>query len=510
MSVKFTLDGSGAGAVRAVESLNKALEATEKNAEGAVKPTKRLSDQAQRIKESLDPQLKYNRQVEEMAKHVRAGTLTFEQARAKTVQYEAALHKTSKTADEAFGAVAVGKLVAFTGGLAGVATAFKKVEDEAQAAADAVLNSLATAGELQQLGPESFARGASNARKLLRSGAVKDLTQGFEIAQNLENAGFKELDIDYLIEHVAKSRVVSAGNLTGAGTALSKFQTAFGEAETGPMKDLIDKMLYVATIPGVSSGFSQTITESLKFADSFKKIGGTDEEALATFAGVERVSPSAENAAEVIKSFASQVDARGLAKDSFEATFANVKGLVAKAGGNASKVLGDQNAVRGYNRIAENEAFILAQASSIASAQGTLKSNSGLLNQDPSLAAANVRALEEGRLAADTEYFESRRENLFDAARAAQRAREVRNGVNPISRYFNAAADATVDAFGGENVLLRGAVQEAERDPSFLKPETLSEIKRYLADIEANTRDAKNSNSDISRQQRQKFTTRPE
>src|SRR5688572_28376719 len=87
MSARFTIDGSAAGAVKAVESLTKALDATEKEAEGVTKATKAMQAAAVRIKEAEDPQLKYNNRLKEMQKLYDSGLISLTQLDNRTEHY---------------------------------------------------------------------------------------------------------------------------------------------------------------------------------------------------------------------------------------------------------------------------------------------------------------------------------------------------------------------------------------------------------------------------------------
>lgn len=101
MSVKFSLEGSGAGAVKAVQDLNNALQATEKNSEGAARSTKRLEEQARRLAENADPQLKYNNRIAELAQHVEAGRIKIEQATKVAERYGKELFEASEEGKKA-------------------------------------------------------------------------------------------------------------------------------------------------------------------------------------------------------------------------------------------------------------------------------------------------------------------------------------------------------------------------------------------------------------------------
>lgn len=95
MSAKFTLEGSSAGAVQAIQQAADALDKTGKAAEGAAKSTRQLTTEAQRIKESIDPQEKLNRKYQELQQHVEAGRLSISQATAAGIKYRQELYAAS-------------------------------------------------------------------------------------------------------------------------------------------------------------------------------------------------------------------------------------------------------------------------------------------------------------------------------------------------------------------------------------------------------------------------------
>lgn len=101
MSAKFNLEGSGSGPVKVIEAVNDALKATEKNAEGAVKSTAALNREAQRIKESLDPQEKLNRKYEELQKLVDLNKLSISQATAAGIKYRQEMYAASEEGKKA-------------------------------------------------------------------------------------------------------------------------------------------------------------------------------------------------------------------------------------------------------------------------------------------------------------------------------------------------------------------------------------------------------------------------
>lgn len=506
MSAKFTIEGSGAGAIKVVEQTNAALDKTEKTAERAAKAAAKLEEQlgkqAQRIKETINPQEKLNRLQQELKGHVEAGRLTIEQADKATEHYRQTVLSASETGNKGF-RQNIATIVDLTRVVDLLSQSFQKAEQKAQGAADAVLNSLGSAGEMQQMGAENFARHAATARALVRSGAVGpgNLGQAFDIATNLANAGFNEGETRFLVEQVAGQRIVSAQNLEPLGGALRKMQNAFNN-QAGTLPQVMDKVLVAAG--ETQANATQTTTEVLKFAGLAANAGVSADQALAAFVGVEQRSPNAEAAAERLKSLFTQVNARQLAKGDLFGTLGNIEGLVGKAGGNAFKVLGDSNAVLGYLDLLKSRPVVEAQARAIAGSGGALQSRIGALNIDPSLAAAAARSSEEGGLAVAEESLLAARENLFDASRAAFRRRDISQGRSAPFQWATGVFESVIDALGMENTMIENAARMGRQEPGFFSdPETQKRIEAYLSQIASGI-------DTVKTQQRSTVTTRQE
>jgi hypothetical protein len=462
MSATFRIDGTAAGAIKAVDMLNGALNKTAKEGEEVAKSSKKAQENLRRLAEQADPMKKLTRQTEELGRAVKAGELTQKEATitaerygreyteslrkiraavvstadaqvdwfkkldetiAHTNKVDAQLASVGKSSDKAFGSAALASLGSYAAGIFSlsqvvsmVGKAFTDVENRAQTATESAFGSLAAAGELQQLGPEAFKRGMATARKLRNEGVVDDLAQGVSIATNLENSGMTGAEIDEFVSSVAANRVVSAANMERTAGDIAKFRAAFGE-DAGSVGEVLDKALVVSTIPGVQTGLSQTVNETLKFAGEFRTAGFSDEEALAAFAGSEAVSPSAAAAAEGLLSFGVQVNKRQLAKGDLFDTVANIESQI-KGGKTAYDILGEQNAVKGFERLQRQRDFILSAQEKISNAGGTLDSVAGLLSTDPEMAALNAKARAEAQEQGSQPIT---KEALYDALRTEQR-----------------------------------------------------------------------------------------
>lgn len=479
MGATFKLSGSGAGAVKAVTDLQKALKDVDKAADGAAKSNAQLEKQAKRVAEQADPQRRYNRQMQELATLVDKGKVSMQDAERVAERYGIQLDRANKFGKQAFGMEAIRSIASYAAGVLSVGTAisqvnkfFQETEQRAQAAADAVLSSLGTFGELQQLSPADFAANAALARQLQSTGAFKDGNAAARTAFNIRSAGFSDAEQQVLLGLV-QQRKVSGENIEAFGGNVRRIQQIFG-ADAGSLDEVINKVAETSKRTLVSA--SDTAREVTKFAGLARSAGLTDEEAFAAFGVAEGRSASAENAAEKLKSFFAQVNKRQLGGGSLQDIIARIESKTAE-GATLFDVLGEQNAVIGFQDLVAGRAALAEQVAGIRAAAGRgLVQQSPLLLDDPSLGAALVREQSQGAL--DTlqqQSPEAVRESLFDAYRNQLRQRYIREGRGNVSRYYSEAAFGLTDFFGSEDSRLEGAVGSNE-----FTPELRLQIARYL------------------------------
>lgn len=490
MSARFTLEGTGTGAVKVVEALNKALDATEKEAEGAAKSTKRLADEARRITEAVNPQEKYNRKMQELVGHAVAGRIKIDDVRAAAEKYGRELERAGDSGNRVFGNAGMAQLVSYAAGLGTVTAvvsalkeAFQQAESASQSAADAIFDSLGAFVELQQLGKEGFARGAAISQRLVANGTVKptNRAQATDIASNLINAEFSDQDIDYIVEDLAK--IVKPENLTSVGGDLRKIQRQFGEGDLG---SLSDRVLAAANI--TQADLAQTSREVLKFSSLAKNAVSGTNQALAAFVVSEGLSASPEGAAEAQKSFFSQVKRRRLGGGDLYATLDNIQSKI-KPGGTAFDVLGDANAVTAFDDMQKNRDLLRDIEGRIAGAD-SVASRGDLIEDDPILNAARLRARAEGRSSVAEETSSAERESLFDAYVAELNQRGAERGEWAVTRWFRNKDLQAADTAGIEADAFRAEIMQTGLTGQRVSDELLAAMKDYLRRIEGNQRAA--------------------
>lgn len=518
MSARLTIDGSASGAIKAVQLLNEELKKTGKQGDEAARSTKRMEEAHRRLAEQADPMKKLTRQVAELKVAVDAGNVSVKQATTTAERYgreyreslkkirehsltaaaaqkswtqeideaiasakrlDTELATTGKTNDRWFGSSAVMAITQYAAGvfsigsaLATISGAFNEVERRAQAASDKLAGGLGAAGELAQLGPDSFARGMKNADRIRM---VTDPATAIDMATNLEQSGMSAADIDRFIGSVVLSRLVKPENATRLGGDIAKFRLAFGAKEAGSIDEIMDKTLAVSNIEGVQTGWSETINQTLKFAQLFAQAGFSDEQSLAAFAGAEAASPSADYAAEALKSFGVQINKRGLVSGDLFGTVANVESKM-KGGKTAYDILGEQNAVIGLQLLQRQREFINNAQASIDTSGGAVKRASDILTSNREMGAQSALADAKARneLAQPVT-----KEALFEALQEEQYGLRGGGFFAFLKQQFSNISDVT----GQEDTALRFGLLNSQLGLEKLSPKLETQISGYLKDI---------------------------
>jgi uncharacterized protein YoxC len=514
MAAKLEIGGSSAGAVKAVQDLNKALDAIETQAEGATKASKKLSDQAQRIKESIDPQTKYNRKIQELATLVTRAGLDTDVARQKAKQYGVELQRAGQSGDKAFGASAAANFASYVAGLGSITavvgaitSAFQKAEAAAQAAADAIFDSLGAVGELAQLGPEGLNKALGIQRELIQTGTVKttNRAQAAEIAANMVNAGLTKEETDLLVKDLGGAGgLVRAENLTTVGGNLKSLMTQFRETD---MRDVTERVLVAAN--KTKADLAVTSSNILKFGELAVGAGISLEEAAAGYVASEKTAASPEAAAEMQKSFYSQVYRRGLSTGGLEGTLENIRGKIPK-GGTAFDVLGDANAVIGYEAMMKDREGLRRDIAEISTPpEGMIRESGDLLGKtSPAYRAAQLKAKAEGEFSIVQEELDATRESLFDTYRTELATRGRQRGEWAITRWGREADLGLTDVAGNEAAAFRAEITQGQLTGQRISDELLKEMKDYLARIAKAAEQTVEETGTIKKQQRSKVTTR--
>lgn len=490
--VKLRFDTDLATSLQASNDLAKAVDRIGDNLSTAAKEANALERAAKRIVDAnLTPLERYNRSLDTMARAVKAGKLSMDDAEKTAARLRSKLDEAGQSGKTAFGAAAVDSLLSYAQGMVGISAAiggisqaFRQVETDAQSAADRVFGSLGAFGELQQVAtsPQDFQRLAGQARGFVSSGvfAPEQMAQAADFVFALRNAGYTDAEMSF-IGQLGSSKQVKPENLQKVAEGLKKFQNIFGAKQAGTIEQVAQKVFSAAGT--MQTDFAPAATAATLFGSEAAALGYSDEEALAAFVAIEQQSPGAEEAATRLRSMLTQIQKQGLNKGSLSAT---VTDLVAKVrrGRSAISLLGETRAAAGLNILSgvEGSRTFTQQIGSITAAQNQdLIGTQRFLDSDPVLRAARVRGIAEGGLAQSQEQLYAEKEALFDAVRAETKKYFTDRG-DSIGSVFTGMMYGITDFFGNENSALRQAGTSGR-----LSRDLNAAITDYLRRIEENT-----------------------
>lgn len=515
MSAKFTLEGDAGGAVKALDAVNKALDATKKGAEGAVVSTKALQAIAMRIREAEDPQQKYNRKLAEMKSALDAGLISQKQFESGSKKLAEQLEKAGKAGDKAFGAGALQNIGQMAMSITGITSALdlavdamRNYREEQKKAADDAMRARAGVGQLSQLAAsaknpgQAFKDLASEADSYLRMGAAGDRNEAASLTFDLAAAGLEVKDRAF----AAKMR--STGTLTNVGGLAQSYdalKTAMGAKEVGSFEQFASKALAAgATAPGTVEQLPVALARA---GTNAKTLGITDEFLLAAGAVLAKEAGSPSEGGTKLNAFLAGIQKSGV--DTSGMSGVQMIERFGKENTDFGGVFKDNNeAISAYRTLRANMVAVADLEGNISGAQnqGLAMKAIGLPNLDPSQFAANLRAEAEGGLAFINDQTLSRGENLRQAA-MADWARTRRRDAPGIWTEWDLAMERAathVPILGNADTHLQAAATAAPGGPGAIENQALlAEIRDYLKDI-------KESNNGIQRTQHSRLSTRQE
>jgi hypothetical protein len=456
MSAKFTLEGSASGAVKAIDQATAALDKTGKAAEGAVKSTRQLNAEAQRIKESIDPQEKFNRKLVDLKRHLDAGRLSIDQVERATAKYRGELDAAGRSTDGAFGSKALAGVASMATQYLSVAAAvgtivagLREKAAEEERAAQRAQQSRAGLGVLSQLASsekdpkQAFKDLVAEARGFVAGGVVQDEGAAGELLFQLAGAGLNRRDRSFAAQVKAAGTLQNVG---GAAEAYSALKTALGEGEVGTFQQFMSKSLKAAgPAPG---SFEQLPIAAAQSGGSAKALGISDEFLLAATTMLGKQSGSISEGGTLLAALLRGVEKSGLnlqgvgglgVIDALSALPAKQQGL----GG----VLGDRaEAVSAFRTLRDNRGDLAALMSGVSSAQeqNLAGAAAALPNTDDQLFAARTAFTARMQAEQASNEASSTSRNLLNTMRSNRQTSLFEQG-----RTFDAAMERGV-AWAGD------------------------------------------------------------
>lgn len=428
----------------AVSSLDKELDKLGDTTKNSAREMNQLEKAAKRlVDQNLTPQEKYNQKLELMAKAVKAGKLSMDDATRTADRMRAKLDDVGKSSQKVFGGESVAKWVAGLGGatalLAGIKAAFAGVEKQSQDAADSIFQSYGSFAALQAVSgtQQEFAANVAFARDLVSRGVVAPQRQGqaADITAGLVKARLTAPDRE-TIAAIGQSDILQPEELVPFAEGIREFRDVFKAA--GSFRDVANQL--IETGRGAKATPGEVGHAATKFGRAAADKGFSPEDALAAYSAIIQTSPNARTAATRTEKF-----------------------------------------FKGDYKMTPVEAGIFKQQGAlIRSAPGRdpLGTQGGLARTDPLLSATDILQTSQGELSQIYQSKTAEKEILFDIVRAARERQAVQAG-GILGRLdvwgANNIMGGIFDLLGAENASIRGALRQ-----DFLNEDEKRQLLDYL------------------------------
>ena len=386
------------------------------------------------LRDIESPQERYNRKLKELPALLASGRIGVDEMRRAVELYNRELHEAEDQGDKAFGAAALGKITAITGGLftaggaiAAVTAQLREFVRERDEAADRTLRSRRGLAQLSQLfaGDEAGFKGSlEEARQFFGTGAVADEGEAGGIVFNLMSAGADKESRDLFRQLAAAGTIAEPG---AAAEAAAAIRSAMGQDQTGSFRDVLNKAL-VAAGPG-SSTLEQLLVGAAKAGPGGRFLGVSDEEVMAATGVLSKPFASAsiggERLAALFRSF-ERAGLKGSLSDMLTATQARLdKGEEWKDIFETR----DQEAVDAFRNLMLNRGDLAALTRDVAAAPGrnVVDAAMRVTETDPVLESARTRQAVTQRSDLATQMQTGRATNLLQAFLEETRGRGARD-----------------------------------------------------------------------------------
>lgn len=470
---------------KAVDKIGDAATSSVREMNALEKAAKRLVDQ------NLTPQEKYNQKLEFMARAVKAGKMSMEDAERTAGRLRTKFDDLSKSGLRAFGNQAVSDLASYALGFVGissaigaVSTALQQMSTDSQQAANRVFGTIGAFGELQQVATsdKDFLKLAGQARGLRGVFGPDNQAQAADFVFALRNAVYSDSEVAYITK-IGMSKQVKPESMTTLAEGLKKSQDVFGKKEAGSLEQVANKIFVAANV--MQTNFAQAALATTEFGSQSKELGFSDEESIAAFTAVEKQTKNTEEAGTRMRSFLTQVSAKKLSKGTFAETIKSLSARMAR-GESAHDIVGETRATAALNILAgvEGQQVFneMVPALTAANTQDVIGSRR-FINKDPLLSAAIARQQEEAESAGHSEDLDAERQNLGAAVLSARR-RRARDKLGKLGAFLDILGSNTSGKLTTNQQLIEG---EAFGGFQNVTPETRATIENYLRRIAENT-----------------------
>ncbi|WP_425399975.1 hypothetical protein [Aeoliella sp.] len=472
------------------------IEGINENYEKTTKGAKQLERAAGRIVQAnLTAQERYNQKMSELARLVKAGKLSMDEAEKAALRYRKQLDRAGESGRKAFGADMLGGLRSMATGylsvqaaINAVTSAMSDLQAQEEAAAQRARASTAGLGELAQLAAtaqdpkQAYADLLQEAREFRAAGAAESTEEAAGQLFSLVSAELERRDRDFAKKLRASGVMSEVG---GASTAYSAMTTALGKGEVGSFEEMISKALAASSIaPALANEIVQASAQS---GGSAAALGISDEFLLSATAILGKKTGTAAQGGTQLAALLKGIEER--TGDEFKGKsgieiIKELKGRDLDRAGIVGLVGNRAEAVEGLRTLIANSAQLEQLLSEVQSAasRGVARTALGLPDTDQVVRSGKTAKASAGMRDVVEQETLSQRTNLSKAATDQIVAAYLKEG-NRAGAWFQELKSSWYQWAGDERLLLVEAARSGK-----LAAETQLEVLEYLR--ETTERDA--------------------
>jgi hypothetical protein len=479
--VRLRFETDASSTLKAGHDIAKIFDEVGDSVQGSVREMSALERAAKRLVDSnLSPQERYNKQLELMAKAVKAGKLSMEDAEKTAGRLRQRLDETGNSSQKAFNIERVGQwatgVFGASAALAALAADFKKTAQDADEAGERIRNALPSSGERAQVATDADDyKGLGNeVRDVRRRGIQTDKKSAEDLVFQLRSTGVTGADKESLLT-LAEKGLIAPENILPVAESARKVQRAFGLRDMEATMDIAKQ-----AAEGTNANMSRTLTGSLEMAQAAKAQGLSGSDAMAALVVAEQQSKSIDVAGTQMKALFEAAQQKGIKGNTIDSLLDNI--TAQSKGKTVFDVLGRSEAVTGYQTLMDRRGDLHEQMRLISTAdeRNVASRASDLVGSDPDVSTAMAYRRSVGAEQVQQEDMYGQRVNLIGTVRRQIDMRQRERGGfverfigSPMRSISNTAEDFIP---GGQDYFLKNLTNS---EIGQLSPDVQKQVLEY-------------------------------
>lgn len=488
--------------VRGAQRLNKELEKSEKQLEEITKTARGTARQAQKIAEQADPTKRLNREYANLAKHVKAGRVSLQDAEVVAGKLQRRMDRLNTSSVAAVGPKMLGKVTSLIAGYVSLNSAIQLtvglMREQAQLVSQAAERSQQTRGGVAPLAQLAATQGKTQAEReqilldleaeaksFAASGAAPDVGAAGRDVFGLVSAGLNRSDRDFARDVQASGALQ---NVADAGRAFASLQATLGAAAPKTFEDFLDQAIQASAIAPAQA--PEIPLAASRAAGSAAAIGIGPEFLNAATAYLAKATGDATQGGTQLAQFLKGIESEGLAADPSLRGLSGVElvrelasrnldraGLEGLLGGRQEAISGARTLINVLPQLEQSVAAIRR-----ADAEDLARQTIDLPDASPGLRIARGRTRAETEANIAEQNRSADLENLFRTGLAERRRNRANGTETQFGDFFEDYLDSwVVQTDFQRRTRLRNFLSASESGANPLSAQTEADISAALA-----------------------------